>query len=382
MGKESINVKKIIIIAGALCAYWIGSGFATGQEVLQFLATSGAIKGIIGAIIYAILLGFFVYTLYGVGQKMQFEDPYDIFEYYCGKYIGKIYMWFSVILMYGIYVTMLAGSGATIHQYFGAPTNIGTYIVALLALGTAILGVEKLLDIIGVIGPIKIVFLTIMGISALVTLVGKPNLLSVNSVLIATAGFKIASNNWLWSAILWASLGLMFGITFFVISGSSCKSLKEARLSSIIGVSAISIEVVLLVITEIVYLDVIKGQQVPTLAIAKYISPILGMIFSLILILCIYSAVSSMIMVVTRKFAVDKTKRFNIVATILTLAGMFAGTLLPFDQLVNILYPVSGYIGILLVGLMIYKEFINKNAFPYSKNDKKIIENSGENITR
>ncbi|MCC9294902.1 hypothetical protein LN736_08545 [Clostridium sp. WLY-B-L2] len=375
MEKESIRVKKVLILAGALCAYWIGSGFATGQEVLQFLATSGAAKGLIGAIIYTILLGFFAYTLYGTGQKMQFENPYDIFVYYCGKYVGKAYVWFSVVLMYGIYVTMLAGAGATLHQYYGIASSMGTYIVALLALATAVLGVEKLIDIIGVIGPVKIVFLAIMGIAALATFAKQPNLLSANSALIATAGFKTASGNWLWSAILWAFLGLMFGITFFVISGSSCKNVKEAKLSSLIGVGGIFVAVVFVVIMEIVYLDVIRGQQVPTLAIAKHVSPILGMVFAPILTLCIYSAVSSIILVVTRNFAVDKTKKFNIVATGLTLVGMFAGTLLPFDQLVNILYPISGYIGIVLVAFMIYKEFINKNAFPYSKNNKESVEN-------
>jgi uncharacterized membrane protein YkvI len=252
---------------------------------------------------------------------------------------------------------------------------MGTYIVALLALATAVLGVEKLIDIIGVIGPVKIVFLAIMGIAALATFAKQPNLLSANSALIATAGFKTASGNWLWSAILWAFLGLMFGITFFVISGSSCKNVKEAKLSSLIGVGGIFVAVVFVVIMEIVYLDVIRGQQVPTLAIAKHVSPILGMVFAPILTLCIYSAVSSIILVVTRNFAVDKTKKFNIVATGLTLVGMFAGTLLPFDQLVNILYPISGYIGIVLVAFMIYKEFINKNAFPYSKNNKESVEN-------
>ena len=158
MEKESVSIKKVVLLAGAFCAFAIGSGFATGQECLQFLTTSGAAKGITGAIIYMILLMFFVYILYGVGHKMQFNNPYDVFEYYCGKYIGKIYTWYCVALMYGIYVVMLAGAGATIHQYYGVSEAIGTYVVAIVALGTALLGVTKLLDIIGVIGPIKIFF--------------------------------------------------------------------------------------------------------------------------------------------------------------------------------------------------------------------------------
>ncbi|AYD40535.1 hypothetical protein D4Z93_08340 [Clostridium fermenticellae] len=382
MEEESINIKKVIILVGAYCAYMLGSGFSTGQEVLQFFTSSGATKGIISSIIFMAFMMIFCYALYGVGQKMQFEDPYDVFEYYCGKYIGKIYTWYSVVLLYGIYVTMLAGGGATIHQYYGAPTSIATCIMALVSLATAILGVEKLIDIIGVIGPIKILFMIIIGVAAFITLAGNPNLYSGNSAFILTtaSGVKTASGNWLWSGVLYAFLGLMFGVSFYVINGQSAGSVKEARLSGMIGTVFYTLAIILLIVAETVYFDVVKGQQVPTLAIAKRITPILGLIFLIIIVLCIYSALSSMILVITRKFAVDKTKKFNFVALGLTLIGMLVGSVLPFDKLVNILYPISGYSGIVFFLFIIYKEFINNNAFPYRKNDKKIVENNGKTI--
>lgn len=375
MEKESINIKKVAILAGAFCAYMIGSGFSTGQEVLQFFSTSGA-KGIIAAFIYMALMMFFCHTLYGIAQKMQFNNPYDVFEYYCGKALGQVYTWFSVVLLYGIYVVMLAGAGATIHQYYGTPTSVGTYAVALVALATALLGAEKLIDIIGVIGPVKILFMVIIGVSAFITLGGQPSLWSGNSPLMLTSGFKVASSNWLWSGILYSFLGLMFGVSFFIINGQSAGSVKEARISGIIGTGFYTLAIILIVVSEIVYLNIIKGQQVPTLAIANHIAPILGLTFAIIIVLCIYSSVSSILLVVTRKFAVDKTKKFNIIAVILTVVGMFAGGVLPFDQLVNILYPISGYSGIVFVGFIIYKEFINKDAFPFHKIDKANAENN------
>ncbi|MBN7774095.1 YkvI family membrane protein [Clostridium aminobutyricum] len=373
MENQTINIKKVILTAGAFCAFWIGSGFATGQEVMQFLTTSGVTKGIIGASIYTILLLWFVYCLYGVGQKMQFDNPYDLFVYYCGKYVGQVYTWFSLVLMYAIYVVMLAGAGATINQYYGIPITAGTYGVALAALATALLGVEKLLDFIGVIGPIKILFIAAICIAAIATLAHDPGLLAANSALMP-AGFPTASGNWFWSALLWAFLGLMFGATFFVMSGATCKSVKEARLGGAIGVIVMFFVIIVLIIAEIVYLDIIKGQQVLTLAIAKEVAPALAAAFAPILIICIYSAVASILLVCTRKFAVDKTKKFNIIAVVLTAIGMFTGTLLPFDQLVNIIYPLSGYAGIILVLFMAYKEFINKNAFPFEKATDKTKE--------
>lgn len=361
MEKESISLKRVVLLAGALCAYWIGSGFATGQEVLQFFSTSGT-KGIMAALIFLVITSVLTYTLYGIGQKKQFDNPYDVFEYYCGKALGQVYIWYSVVLVYAIFVVMLAGAGATIHQYYGIQTYIGTGTIALLALGTAVLGVEKLIDIIGVIGPIKIVFVAIVGIAGLVTLSGQPGLLSEATRLMPTLGFKSASSNWAWSGILYAFLALMVSIPFQVDCGKSAKSVKEARTAAIVGSVAFTIAIILLVIAELVYYKLIIGQQVPTLEIAKHISPILGLIFSILIVVSIYSAVASFLLMVVRKFAVDRTKKFNIIATVLTAIGMFFGGVLPFDKLVNILYPLAGYSAIVFACFMIYKELKEKNA--------------------
>ncbi|WP_196593816.1 YkvI family membrane protein [Pectinatus sottacetonis] len=364
MNKDSISIKKLIILAGALSAYWIGSGFATGQEALQFFAVYG-INGILGGIIFLIIMSAITYILYGRGQINKFKNPYDIFEYYCGKLLGQAYIWYSITLIYCIFVVMLAGGGATINQYFGMTTYVGTGIIGILALGTALLGVEKLIDIIGVIGPVKIVFLAIIGLFALKTLAGQPTLLLSKASLMPVLGFKAASSSWLWSATLYAFLALIVSIPFQINCGASANNLKEARISGIIGTLGFTIAIILLVIGEIVYNHLIVNQQVPTLAIARYISPVLGLLFSILIVVSIYSAVASFLLMVVRKFAVDKTKKFNIIATVLTFIGVFFGGIIPFDELVNILYPFAGYSAIVFVCFMTFKEvklkITNKN---------------------
>ncbi|NMM65323.1 hypothetical protein HBE96_22355 [Clostridium sp. P21] len=355
MENQSVSLKKVILLAGALAAYWIGSGFSTGQEVLQFFTTSGT-KGIAAALIFLVLMSYLSYTLYGIGQKKKFENPYDVFEYYCGKALGQVYTWYNVILIYAIFVVMLAGAGATIHQYYGIQTYIGTGVIAILALGTTLLGVEKLIDIIGVIGPVKIVFVAIVGVAGIITLSGQPTLLSEASNLMPTLGFKSASSNWAWSGALYAFLALMVSIPFQVDCGKSAGSVKEARSAALLGTFAFTIAIILLVIAELVYYKLIVGKQVPTLEIANHISPVLGLFFSVLIVVSIYSAVASFLLMTVRKFAPDKTKKFNIIATVLTIIGMFFGGVLPFDKLVNILYPFAGYSAIVFTCFMIFKE--------------------------
>jgi uncharacterized membrane protein YkvI len=353
--EKAVSLKNVALFAGAICAYLIGSGFATGQEVLQFFTTRG-IKGIIATLIFLVLMGVSMFILCGIGYKKKFENPYYVFEYYCGKTIGQVYIWYSVILNFCIFVVMLAGGGATINQYYKTPTYIGTGVIALLALGTAVLGMEKFTKISGVIGPVNILFVAILGISAIITLFGQPTLLSESSRVIQTLGIKSASSNWAWSGALYTFLSIMVSIPFLTNCGAYARNLKEARTIGIVGTVAFTGAIIMLVISELVNYKLIIGKQVPTLVIASHISPILGTIFSAVIVVAIYSAASSLLLMTVRKFAVDKTKKFNIIATALTVIGMLFGGVIPFDKLVNILYPVAGYSAIVFIGFMIYKE--------------------------
>ena len=42
--KEKLDWKRVIILAGAIIAFTIGSGFATGQEIIQYYTAYGKNK--------------------------------------------------------------------------------------------------------------------------------------------------------------------------------------------------------------------------------------------------------------------------------------------------------------------------------------------------
>ena len=49
-GKQQINWGRAMTYAGAFIAFLIGSGFATGQEVLQYFSSYGYL-GILGVVV-------------------------------------------------------------------------------------------------------------------------------------------------------------------------------------------------------------------------------------------------------------------------------------------------------------------------------------------
>ena len=38
---QAVSIRNLIVFAGAYCAFTIGSGYATGQEIMQFFCAKG-----------------------------------------------------------------------------------------------------------------------------------------------------------------------------------------------------------------------------------------------------------------------------------------------------------------------------------------------------
>ena len=72
---ERRRTLRVLTYAGAIVAFLIGSGFATGQEILQYFAAYG-FWGILGTgILVLVLMSYVCVEFFRAGQKHQFERP-------------------------------------------------------------------------------------------------------------------------------------------------------------------------------------------------------------------------------------------------------------------------------------------------------------------
>ena len=154
--------KDTLRIAGAYVAYVIGSGFATGQEIVQFFTVYG-IKGIAGMLVCTVLFAAMGSTLladgfrYGNGEisKLQNsrykkrtlnkpENKVDniggVYEYYCGSALGKVFELLMPIILFCTVVIMIAGAGAAAREYYGFDYQVGCTAMAFILFSSYMLG--------------------------------------------------------------------------------------------------------------------------------------------------------------------------------------------------------------------------------------------------
>lgn len=298
----------------------------------------------IGSILISILLFAWVGgTVSDMGYRMKKQQNVNAYGMICGKWLGTFYEHFVRIFLFAVVVVMISGTGATLNEYYGWNYYVGSLLMAVLIFAAFAFGFNKLIDVIGCIGPVIIVFSIVVAAATIVSGGGSVLRADVSPI----ADMRSASAWWI-SGILYASYNIFGAIPFLTTVGAGSRSAKEVKLGGILGGVVLMTAVLFMNAALLLRVDEIAQYAVPTLQLAKDISPVLGGVFSVVLLCGIFSTAAPMMWTVCSKLAPVGTKKSILVAAILTAAAFGLGQL-PFGTLVGIIYPCTGYLGILLL---------------------------------
>ena len=81
--KEKSSVGRMLQIGGAVVGTLVGSGFASGQEVMQYFTAYG-IPGVWGAVLTMALFALMCAAVTYYGWKFAKSEHFSAFRHYCG----------------------------------------------------------------------------------------------------------------------------------------------------------------------------------------------------------------------------------------------------------------------------------------------------------
>ena len=102
----------------------------------------------------------------------------------------------------------------------------------------------------------------------------------------------------------------------------------------------------------------LEGAQIPILTLATNLSGVIGGIFAIIILFGIYSSAVPLLYSPATRFVDEKTVKGKVIIVALALFGAFVALLLPFNELLNLIYVVNGYVGIIFIILVIIKVIV------------------------
>lgn len=360
--KEKISVLNVLKLAGAYIAFTFGSGFATGQEILQFFAAYGQ-QAVLAALVGMAIFASMGAALMVKGFELNLEVETSIFRYYCGKYIGMALEAFTIFSLFCVVSVMIAGTGAIAVEYYGLNAEIGKIAMTIICVIVVLLGIHKLMDIIGAIGPFITVFTIFMGLITVLKSQYMGNILTETQLsnfwdLRATAGwwfsrFEIFDRAW-FSGVLYAACMVLGGVPFLAGLGKMANNKKEAALGGILGGVLLMLAVITIVLAMFCYPDEIVALEVPTLFLAKRSLPFLATIFSITLLMGIFSTAAPMFyLVINRIQGFGFNKKIMLLFTIILGIITYFGSRIGFGQLIGLLYPLMGQVGLIMIPVVL-----------------------------
>ena len=324
----------------------MGAGFASGRECWQFFGVFGT-KGYAGAAASTVCFVLLACMLTYIARSKGTADlgrlicPVESRPAY--EFIG----WVLAAIYYSMIIAMTAAGGSLLNQQFGISKPVGGIIIAILCIVTVLGDFERVSKVFRLMIP---VLFTVGIITILLTI--KADFAQSGQ----TDGFTPGrmSPNWPVSALVFMAYNSLGLITMAGSCSLNATDTKNAYTGAVLGALCLGGLTILLLRALLTDMAFSSSLDLPMLGFSARISPVLNIIYAIVLYGAVYSTGASTYYGFSTRIKDGKIKKYIIVAG--AAAGFLLG-LTGFKKLVEFLYPVQGYIGMLFIFLIIINFF-------------------------
>ena len=346
---------KCVAIAGAYISCCIGAGFSTGQEVVQFF-TSYGYWGILGLVGAAVLFAWYGWSFMKAGQELKAESAKPVLEYFCGKKLGVVVEWITMAFTFACYSVLISGAGSTLNQYYGINHYLARVLVTVAICITACLNLNSIINVISAVAPVTIILVLII---AVYTIGANPEGIFTAGQTVKDMDLLQSAPNWWMSMVLYVSYCVLPFIPTLSIMGAKTESRRAAKVGSITGGLDLGVGAMLINLSILATISVSGSQEIPMLYLASEMAPIIGMVFSVVIVSQIYASNVPMLYSVAVRFSKEGSRKYKILLVIISILGLLLG-FVPFGQLLSWLYPFFAWLGLVIMACVFYRTVIKR----------------------
>ena len=328
---EVISITLVII--GAL----IGAGFASGQEIFSFFYIYGK-NGIYGILIMSILIGIFIYKSLKIIYQKQVYNYNDFLNLFIkNTKIRNVILWIVNVLLLVSFYIMVAGFGAYFEQEIGINRIIGSIVLNLLCVIVFFSNIKGVLKASNLIVPFLIFFIFFIGIK--------------NIVQIRTIDFYQMKNNWILSMLIYNSYNFILLMPVLISLKKQItkeKNIKKVSILVTIIILILSINIFFLLLNA----NIKENQEMPIVYIISNYFNKYKKIYAFIVLASIFTTAISVGIGFLQNISKNSNSypQFVLFMCITSLLMSNIG----FSKLLNFIYPVFGYIGILQIVIIFF----------------------------
>ncbi|WP_226346898.1 YkvI family membrane protein [Agilicoccus flavus] len=277
-----------------------------------------------------------------LGSYFLAQEHFTVFRHVAHPVVSRFLDVSVTLTLFAIGFVMFAGAGSTLEQQYGFPAWAGAGLMTLIVMATGLLDVDKVSAVISGVTPLAIV--AVVGAFAYTMFHLPPDLSALDAAAVQTVP---PVSPWWLSALNYAGLSLLLGVSMCLVIGGNYPNLRQAGRGGIAG--GVLYTVLLLLSALALYLNVeqVGGADIPMLALMASIHPVLGHAMVVIIFAMIYNTAIGMFYALGRRLTANRPGGYRRVFLIACLAG-YGVSFVGFDALMNSVYPAIGYIGMFM----------------------------------
>ena len=354
------TIRSIFVICCACISFYIGAGFATMQEIVQYEASYG-IRFVLVILVAAII---YIYTNLSFAtnaNRLKLKRGGDIYGVYCkvlGKTVGKcvafFFDMFATMFCYMSFVVMCGGANATASQQWQLPWGWGAVILTIAVIITVLGGLEGIVNALGKMGPVIIVMILIVAITTSITGWKQTgvNLAAINAGKYVAEMKQVGNGNPVAAGASYGGFVILWFASFMAEMGIK-KKLNQIHIGMILSTFFIFGTAIVCCIALIGHIGIVATADIPALTLAESVSPILAQAFAIVICAGIYTSAVPLLWTGIRKISSENTARYKTLTVVGGIVGCMIACFVSYKRLINVLYGLNGYMGFVLVIFMI-----------------------------
>lgn len=358
-----MNIDKGVISIGVVTctcvSFYIGAGYATMQEIIQYEVSYGSLFPVV--IFVAGIIYLYTNVSFATnGHRLNLRHGSDIYDVYCsvlgrrwGRFTSLFFKYFSVCFCLMGFVVITGGIASVLQEQWNWPRYAGASVFMLSTVSTVIFGLKGILRILGLCGPLIILSVLAIDIHGLYT--GWASIIynigEIDSGAFSSVISQIGNGNPIYSGISYGGFVILWFAAFIAELGIT-KRLHHVNKGVFLSAFCVFGVAFLGCLALLGHIHKTAVVDVPALYLAKSIAPWFATSFSFIILIGGYTSAVPLLWTVTSSIAREETLTYKMLTILLGVIAIFLAYFIPYKSLLNVIYGLNGYVGCLLVILM------------------------------
>ena len=379
LSKKKLSILTVFSIAGGFISYTVGSGFASGNEVLQFFGSWGVPTCLLAIAGAALITLVSCICLYRIGSSVSFEKTSQAYDYVGGKYLGKFFQIFTFVSLFGTFMIMFSGAGSLLQQYWRLPQWVGSVLMGAISGVVVIGGLKTVENVLGSAGILILIYVLVFGVISMFFpgsdisqaeaipqaveegIVYQANLFALPPFSYIPGLAKL--NSPMVAGMLYAVLCLVNGVPFYLAQGQRLHTKRQATGTAVVttiafyACTALVLLIILMNFSVIINPETNQMQPFPVLSAIDYIWPSGAWTYVIIIFIGIFTTTTGFLWVLQEWLFPGqvRTKKTNTFIVAMIVFGIYLDSVLPFSVLINFIFPISGVVGLIITVCLVVR---------------------------